>query len=651
LKFAFLLTSLLLTTSGIASPPAARRGADVVLVTIDTLRADHLGCYGDKLIKTPNIDGLAADGARFENAFAVVPVTLPSHTSIMTGTYPMYTGMHDFSGNKLNPQQATLGSVLRGHGYATGAIIGAAVLDSRFGLNNGFDLYYDHFDVRPLEEADLDLTERPGNQVMDLALNWIKKNSAHPFFIWIHLYDPHYPYNPPAPYNKQYKDRLYDGEIAFADAQVGRLTEFLKRTQLYSHTMIALTGDHGEGLGEHGEKTHGFFIYNSTMHVPLIFKLPGVARPRTIETAASLVDIMPTILDALGVSAPAATQGHTLLAELEGKPLPEKDHSDIYGETFLPRIHFNWSELRGIEIGKYHFIDAPKPEMYDLSADPGETKNLYSDKKAVSTEYRSHLDHTITRYSSDEATAQKTGLDPELAERLKSLGYAAVSGGGDPGVSNSALPDPKDRIQTYELISEAIEESQHGEYAPSAEKLKLALKTEPSSVPINYLLGMNYFRMQQFGDAIKEFQTVMRLSPDYALAAFQLGLSYASAGQPEEAVTYLAKALQLDGTNFSAAFNLGAAYLRLQDVPHAAAAFRQAIAINPGYMRAHAALGQTLLYENQLDPAIAEFREAIRLEPQAQAPHLLLAKALEAKGFTAEAQEELHKAQGLSPNQ
>jgi tetratricopeptide (TPR) repeat protein len=375
-----------------------------------------------------------------------------------------------------------------------------------------------------------------------------------------------------------------------------------------------------------------------------------VARPRTIETAASLVDIMPTILDALGISAPAATQGHTLLAELEGKPLPEKDHSDIYGETFLPRIHFNWSELRGIEIGKYHFIDAPKPEMYDLSADPGETKNLYSDKKALSTEYRSHLDHTITRYSSDEATAQKTGLDPELAERLKSLGYAAVSGGGDPGVSNSALPDPKDRIQTYELISEAIEESQHGEYAPSAEKLKLALKTEPSSVPINYLLGMNYFRMQQFGDAIKEFQTVMRLSPDYALAAFQLGLSYASAGQPEEAVTYLARALQLDGTNFSAAFNLGAAYLRLQDVPHAAAAFRQAIAINPGYMRAHAALGQTLLYENQLDPAIAEFREAIRLEPQAQAPHLLLAKALEAKGFTAEAQEELHKAQGLSPN-
>jgi tetratricopeptide (TPR) repeat protein len=340
-----------------------------------------------------------------------------------------------------------------------------------------------------------------------------------------------------------------------------------------------------------------------------------------------------------------------LLAELKGKPLPEKNHSDIYGETFLPRIHFNWSELRGIEIGKYHFIDAPKPEMYDLSTDPEEKKNLYSEKKALSTEYRSHLDQAITRYSSDEANAQKTGLDPELAERLKSLGYAAVSGGGDPGVSNSELPDPKDRIQTYELISEAIEESQHGEYAPSAEKLKLAQKTEPSSVPINYLLGMNYFRMQQFDDAIKEFQTVLQLSPDYALAAFQLGLSYASAGQPEKAVTYLAKALQLDGTNFSAAFNLGVAYLRLQDVPHAVAALRQAIAINPAYMRAHAALGQTLLYENQLDPAIAEFREAIRLEPQAQAPHLLLAKALEAKGLTAEAQEELYKAQQLSPNQ
>lgn len=621
------------------------------MVTIDTLRADHLGCYGDNHIKTPNIDALAATGTRFEQAFAVVPVTLPSHTTIMTGTYPMYSGMHDFSGNKLNPQQATLASVLRAHGYATGAIIGAAVLDSRFGLNNGFDFYYDHFNVRPLEEADLENTERPGNEVMDLALDWMKKNSGRPFFIWIHLYDPHYPYNPPAPYNQEYKDHLYDGEIAFADAQIGRLTAFLKQAGLYSHTLMALTGDHGEGLGEHGEKTHGFFIYNSTMHVPLILKLPGIERSHTIATAASLVDIMPTILDALGIAPPAAVQGHSLLAEVEGKPESEKDQSDIYGETFLPRIHFNWSELRGIEIGQYHFIDAPKPEIYDLSSDPGETKNLYGEKKALSTEYRSRLDQVITRYSSDEAGAQKTGLDPELAERLKSLGYAAVSGGGDPGVSNKELPDPKDRIQTYELISVAIEESQHGQYTPSIEKLNAALKTEPSSVPINYLLGMNYFRTQQFPDAIKEFQTVLKLSPDYALAAFQLGLSYASAEQPQQAVTYLSKALQLDGTNFSAAFNLGAAYLHLQDVPHAEAAFRQAIAINPGYMRAHAALGQTLLFENQLDPAIAEFREAIRLEPEAQAPHLLLAKALEVKGLTAEAQEELLKAQQLTPNQ
>src|SRR5256714_5864534 len=249
--------------------------ANVILVTIDTLRADHLGCYGYRNIQTPNIDALAAAGVRFENAFAAVPVTLPSHASILTGTYPMYSGMHDFSGNKLNPQQPTLASVLHDRGYATGAIIGAAVLDSRFGLDHGFDLYHDHFQVRPGVEEDLDHTERPGNQVVDLALDWLTKNRQRPFFIWIHLYDPHHPYRPPSPYAEKYKDHLYDGEIAFADAQLGRLLAFLKQNQLYQNSLIALMGDHGEGLGEHGEQTHGFFIYNSTMRVPLIFKLPS----------------------------------------------------------------------------------------------------------------------------------------------------------------------------------------------------------------------------------------------------------------------------------------------------------------------------------------------------------------------------------------
>jgi len=252
---------------------------NVVLITIDTLRADHVGCYGYKQIKTPNIDALAADGTRFDRAFAVVPVTLPSHTSILTGTYPMLSGMHDFSGNKLSRLQPTLASVLKQVGYRTGAVIAAAVLDSRFGLNQGFDFYYDHFDFNRLDEANLDEMERPGNLVADVALNWLEKderarNPQKKFFLWMHLYDPHTPYHPPEPYAREYAALPYDGEIAFADEQVGRLVRFLKEKGIYQNTIIVLCGDHGEGLGEHGEKTHGFFIYNATMHVPLIIRLP-----------------------------------------------------------------------------------------------------------------------------------------------------------------------------------------------------------------------------------------------------------------------------------------------------------------------------------------------------------------------------------------
>src|SRR5579859_7537065 len=272
--------------AGFALAPAARAAvppkANVVFITIDTLRADHLGCYGYKKIRTPNIDALAADSVRFERAYTPVPVTLPAHTAIFTGTYPTLSGMHDFSGNKLNPNQSTLASILKEHGYATGAVIGSAVLDSRFGLNKGFDFYYDHFDFNRLQESNLEEMERPGNIVADVALDWLAKNYKARFFLWMHLYDPHYPYRPPAPYSEEYKDQPYDGEIAFADAQVGRLISFLKAKGLYRNTIIVLTGDHGESLGEHGEATHGFFVYNATLHVPVLIHLPGSASAKAL---------------------------------------------------------------------------------------------------------------------------------------------------------------------------------------------------------------------------------------------------------------------------------------------------------------------------------------------------------------------------------
>jgi len=658
-----------LTALYAAAQTPAKPAPNVVLITIDTLRADHLGCYGYKQIKTPNIDGLAADGVRFERAFAVVPVTLPSHSSMLTGTYPMLSGMHDFSGNKLSPLQPTLASVLKQAGYQTGAVIGAAVLDSRFGLNQGFDFYYDHFEFSRLDEANLDEMERPGNVVADVALNWLEKdwlgkdqlakNSQKKFFLWMHLYDPHFPYHPPEPYAREYAAQPYDGEIAFADEQVGRLLRFLKEKGIYQNTVIVLCGDHGESLGEHGEKTHGFFIYNATMHVPLIIRLPDnrlseKAAARTVADPVSLVDIMPTVLEAIGLQVPSQVQGRSLLREIRPDPsapdAPANRERTLYGETFLPRIHFNWSELRASENTKYHFIDAPRPELYDLTKDPGEVNNLFAEKKAVAEEMRSKLVGMIRDYSAGKELAEKTGLDPALMERLKSLGYAGFSGGGDPSSSDPAgssrsLPDPKDRIASYELISDAIADSQHGRYQESIERLKSVMKTEPNSVPAHYLQGLNFYHLKMFAEAVDELQKTVQLSPDYALAFFNLGMAQAHAGQIDAAIVTLQRTLQLDATNFEAAYNLGVAFIQKRQLEPAAEAFRQSITINPELARGHRALGETLLYQDKLDEAISELRRAVELAPQESIMHESLAKALAAKGLTAEADEETRRAQ------
>jgi arylsulfatase A-like enzyme/Flp pilus assembly protein TadD len=637
----FIATLLASTALATSKPPA-----NVIVITIDTLRPDHLGCYGYKQIRTPNIDAIAAQGTRFEKAFTSVPVTLPAHTMIFTGTYPTFSGMHDFAGNKLGPNQPTLASVLKDHGYTTGAVIGSAVLDSRFGLNRGFDFYYDHFDFNRLQESNIEEMERPGNLVAAAALDWLSKNYRKSFFLWMHLYDPHFPYRPPKPFDDEYKGRPYDGEIAFADEQVGRLIRFLKEKYLYRNTLIVLSGDHGESLGEHGEKTHGFFIYNSTLHVPLIIRLPGPAarKAATVPDLVNLADLMPTVLQFLQIQIPQEVQGRSLLPLLHGKH--EADTRSLYSESFLARLHFNWSELRGIETTKYHFIDAPKPELYDVEADPQETQNLFASKRAVAEELQSRLKGLIIQYSAGKELAEKTGLDPALLERLKSLGYAGFSGGGASAtLSDRALPDPKDRVETYELFSSAMVDSQHGQYEDSEQKLLAVLKTDPDLIPAHYILGLNYYRMRQFPMAIEQLNRVLQLSPEYALAAYQLGLAYARNGDLDHAVLTLKHALELDTTNFDAAYNLGAVYVQQRMIPESIAAFRQAAAINPDYPPPHKALGEVLLYQGQVDEALPELQRAAALRPDDPEIHASLAKAFAAKGMEQQAQEEMRRAQ------
>ena len=649
-NFLGVLAALVFSPLFAAAGPPANGPPNVLLITIDTVRADHVGCYGYKLIETPHMDTLAAAGVRFTNAYTPVPITLPAHSVILTGTYPMRTGMHDFSGNRLNASQPTLATLLHERGYATGAVLGSAVLDSRFGLNRGFDFYYDHFDFSRLDEKNIDAMMRPGNEVVNHALNWLEGNRRKPFLLWVHLYDAHYPYNPPSPYREKYRTHLYDGGIAFVDAQVRRLVAYLKSKGIYDRTLIVVAGDHGEGLGEHGEKTHGFFIYDTTLHVPLIFKLPAdAARQRpVVSESANLADLLPTILEVLGSGRPKELQGRSLVAAMEGKTAAASVEN--YAETYLPRIHFNWSELRGVRFRQYHFIEAPRPELYDLSGDPHEVKNLYSAQRAVANELRKRLGQLLAQFTptAGEKTAESTGLDPALMERLKSLGYVAVAGGGDEVLSDRRLSDPKDRIQVYELVSDALNDSQRGRYADSIGKLLVAEKVEKDSLPVHYLLGLNYYRENDFSTAIDEFQIVLKLSPAYSLANYYLGLSYTQTEAWDQAVTAFRKTLDLDGTNFSAAYNLGATYLKQGNVAGAETAFRQAVRINPNYAQAHEALGELLVYHGKLDDAISALRTALGIEPGFAKARQALIKALQANGQDREAEEEMRKGAGGS---
>lgn len=639
------LGAVLLLLPAVASRGSAPQGADppnIILITIDTLRADHVGCYGDRSAATPNIDALARTGARFTHAYTPVPITLPAHASLLTGTFPMATGMHDFTTNKLPSSAVTLTKVLRDNGFTTAAFIASAVLDSRFGLNQGFDTYYDYFDFRQLRRSNFGQLERRGDVVVDEALSWLKLNPRQPFFLWVHLYDPHHPYTPPEPYASRFRASPYDGEIAFADAQVGRLFAYLQERRIYENALIVLASDHGEGLGEHGEKTHGFFIYNSTLHVPLIFKIPGAA-PRVVEEDVSLVDVMPTILQALKLRIPSAVQGRSLMSPILGRSSGAS--SNLYAETYLPLLHFHWSQLRALQSRGWKYIEAPKPELYEVRNDPGERKNLLAGRGARAREMRERLHGLMRRYTP--AAGPEVGqvlTDPALYDRLRALGYVAVSAGTFAQPSGKPLPDPKDRIQTYELVSEAMADGEHGQYQESLRKLAEASKTEPDSPTINYMMGLNYQSLHDLPKAIEHFRAALKVNPDFSLALHYLGVTQAEAGDLDGAAGSLARAIELDPTNFSAVFELGIIDLKKRRYDEAFREFQRTVALNPNFAPAHAAVGEGYLRQGKPNEAAKELERAVELDPRSRRARYSLGLAYQALERNADAQREFERA-------
>src|SRR6267143_6672758 len=480
-------------------PPAKSQPPNVILITLDTTRADRMGFLGSKRGLTPNLDSFARQSVVFTHAYSQVPLTTASHATILTGTYPQFHQVNDF-GVPLAEDLPYAPYIFRGNGYHTAAFVGSLVLDpearSAPGFERGFDTYDACFQRRRPEEDRYQAVERRGGEVVGRTLEWLTTHHEGPLFIWVHLYDAHDPYDPPEPYKTKYASAPYDGEIAYVDAAVGKLLSWLRLRGLYDGALIAVMADHGEALGEHGETTHGIFLYDETIRVPLLFKLPrGRSAGKRIESRAGLVDVLPTILEAVGIAIPHDVQGESLLSMLKPtilkpvtlKPAPagqsgtatgkspeaSPDHP-AYAESDYPHRTFGWSSLRALRTGKYLFVEAPRKELYDQSADPKAENNLSTTSVAVTNTLGSQLD-AFRQKTSTAKEAPKVSADPGLQERLNALGYVATdsSSSSMPGIKETGA-DPKDKVEVVNLLHRAEmfkEEGSFQEAVPLLERV------------------------------------------------------------------------------------------------------------------------------------------------------------------------------------
>src|SRR5271157_5315600 len=473
--------------------PAPRKSSpDVFLITIDTLRADHVGCYGYKQVETPALDALAADGVRFNEAFTHSPITNTSHITILTGLLPSVHGVTDF-GIPLSPQHPTLAELLKKQGYHTAAFIGAVILDSKTlapGLDRGFD-FYDNFPAKTETRERWGRVERRGMEVVQHAEGWLDKHRTGPRFVWVHLYDPHDPYEPPPPYSEKYKDHLYDGEIAYADSALGHLIAFLKKNAAYENAIIVVVGDHGEGLGEHGEETHGLFLYDATLHVPLILKTAASAhRGTVIDAQVRTTDILPTILALTNTPAPAELNGQSLVPLITSAAQPSRA---LFAETDYP-LRWGWAALRALRADNTKYIEAPRPELYSLASDPGELKNLYA-----------------------AGNAQAQSMQAEMAK------WEAKLPAGSSGKTGEALPDPKDKIEVQNLLHRAMLASDDDRPKDARGYLEKALQLDPSSPTTLRQLGESELAAGDFAKAAGHLKQAHQVRPEDSTAALELG--------------------------------------------------------------------------------------------------------------------------------
>jgi arylsulfatase A-like enzyme/Flp pilus assembly protein TadD len=629
-------------------------GWNLVLVSVDTLRADHLSSYGANFLRTPHMDRLASEGLLYENVSTVAPTTLPSHASLFTGLTPVAHGVRDNVGFYLDDRFTTLAAHLKKQGYDTAAFVGAFVLDSRFGLDRGFDLYDDHVEDAANERVSGFVAQRRGAEVLESALGWLgsRGDRPRPFFVFLHFYDPHTPYEPPA-------GEGYRGEVAYVDSLVGRLLSYLDERGLTGRTLVALTADHGESLGDHGELTHGLFLYQSTLRIPLLFRYPGASPGERISHPMHITGIASEILEILRL--PPMPGGRPA----EGRPL--------YAETFVPRLHYGWSELRSLTRWPHKLVMAPRPELYDLSKDPQETSNLFEEIPGVARALERELDLS--------SPIMPGNVDRETLARLESLGYA-----GSVVSTTGELPDPKDRLNVYRILNDPAIQSVRPEDGAAFERaltdLKEVLVREPG-IPRTYALyGELLLEAGRAKEAAGVFESLVALDERSFDGHYGLGVALQNLGREDAAIAAFAKSVEIDPRNTKSCLRLSEAESARGNMDAAEGWLRRAIAVQedpvlvnrlaqlllqsgrgaearrlleglavetPDDGLAAYNLGQILLADGRTEEALRELKRAEALSPADPDVHQALGTALALSGRREEAIESFRRAIEISP--
>jgi arylsulfatase A-like enzyme/Tfp pilus assembly protein PilF len=612
-----------------------------------------MGFLGSQRGLTPNLDALAKQSVVFSRAYSQVPLTSPSHATILSGTYPQFNRVNDF-GMPLAQTLPYLPQILHDHGYQTAAFVGSVILDPKFGASPGFDRGFDQYDTGFASTGDrYQVYEHRAADVVAHAADWLRSRSRGSCFVWIHLFDPHAPYESPEPYKSRYAANPYDGEIAYADSALGTLIEQLKKQTLFDSSLIAVMSDHGEAFGEHGERNHGIFLYDETIHVPLLIKLPGQHAGTRVDQRASLVDVMPTILQALSISIPKSVQGKSLLAlmtsSVPGASQRKSEDRPSYAETDYPYRDFGWSSLRSLRSDKYLYIEAPRKELYDQTTDPQAAHDLSTKSPAITQTLGSKLTE-FRRGTENTAKASESSMSPAVGQKLAALGYVS-SGSVVSSESNQDRADPKDKIEIANLVQEALLARESGHLQDATSALEKALSQDPGNAVVNRNIGTIWMDQQDYARALPYLRKAVELSPNTAMDRYNLGLAYLSSGNIENAKTELEAAVSKSTKeNLQSLGNLhytlGAVYSRLGRTDDAKRELRKSLALQPDDYESNLIMGQMLAQD---DPSVAVpyLQKAAKVQPTSADPHILLFQIYTALGDAASAAKERTEAERL----